>query len=95
MNINILIIVTIDQLFKKALVLSIILSVAVLHTLARNRTIGPAEPEARRLPISAPVCHHNANKPTFDKSYGFLFFDFLHINGSLCAVSSCMCLTVG
>uniref|UniRef100_A0A671SDF6 Receptor expression-enhancing protein n=1 Tax=Sinocyclocheilus anshuiensis TaxID=1608454 RepID=A0A671SDF6_9TELE len=67
----------------------------VLQTLVRNRTIGPAEPEARRLPSSAPVCHHNANKPTFDKSCSFLFLDFLHINLSLCAVSSCMCLTVG
>uniref|UniRef100_A0A8C2IFU3 Receptor expression-enhancing protein n=1 Tax=Cyprinus carpio TaxID=7962 RepID=A0A8C2IFU3_CYPCA len=43
-----------------ALVLSIILSVAVLQTLVRNRTIGPAEPGARRLPSSAPA------EPTVD-----------------------------
>uniref|UniRef100_A0A672SJD9 Receptor expression-enhancing protein n=1 Tax=Sinocyclocheilus grahami TaxID=75366 RepID=A0A672SJD9_SINGR len=65
----------------------------VLHTLVRNRTIGPAEPEVKRLPSSAFVCQNIANKPTFDKSYGFLFFDILQINLSLCAVSSCMCLT--
>lgn len=82
------------HLFKFSLVLSINLSIAVLHTLARNRTIGPAEPEAKRLPSSAPVCYDIANKPTFVKINIFPFFGFLHINQSLYTVSPFMSLNL-
>lgn len=77
-----------------SLVLSINLFVAVLHTLVRNRTVGPAEPEAKRLTSSAPVCHHIANKPTFAKTQVFPFFGFLHINLSLYTLSPCMSLCI-
>jgi len=53
-----------SHLFNFSLVLSINLSVAVLYTLARNRTVGPAEPDAKRLPSSVPVCYDIVNKPT-------------------------------
>lgn len=43
-----------------------IVCIAVLHTLVRNRTIGPAQSEPKGLPSATPVGPHITKTPTFN-----------------------------
>lgn len=50
--------------------------IAVLHTLVRNRNIGPAHSEPKGLPSATPVGHHIINTPTYIK---LLIMPLFHI----------------